>query len=91
MIVTVDGRERDKPVARFDSYCTYHRIATLTLADGLDPNAIHAVRIEIHPEQPDRSPVAFRLKDPENELRGEKFQGTRVRASQIMLLGELVE
>jgi lysophospholipase L1-like esterase len=88
--VTVDGKPLPKPVARFDSYCTYHRIATLRLARDLDPDGIHEVTVEIHPEQPDRQPVAFRLKDPETELRGPKYQGTNVRVGGILLLGELV-
>lgn len=91
VIVTVDGKKRDKPTPRFDSYCTYHRIATLTLASNLDPNEVHTVIVEIHPEQPDRQPVAFRLKNPEEELKGEKYQGTNVRASQILVLGDVVE
>ncbi len=91
VIITVDGRTRRKPVPRFDSYCTYHRIATLDIAAGLDPSAVHTVTIEIHPEQPDRRAVAFRLKDPDVELAGAKYQGTKVRASQILLLGDLVE
>jgi lysophospholipase L1-like esterase len=91
VIITVDGRKRARPAPRFDSYCTYHRIATLSLAQGLDPGAVHELAIEIHPDQPDRSAVAFRLKDPDVELKTEKYQGTRVRASQIMLLGDLID
>jgi lysophospholipase L1-like esterase len=91
VVVAVDENKRDKPIPRFDSYCTYHRIATLQLASGLDPTQIHTITIEVHPEQPDRSPVAFRLKDPETELKAAKYQGTKLRVSQIMLLGELVE
>ena len=90
VIITVDGVTREKPVARFDSYCTYHRIATLSLAEGLDPNEVHTVTMEIHPEQPDRQPVAFRLKDPETELKAPKYQGTKVRTSQILILGDVV-
>ncbi len=89
VMITVDGETRTRPVPRFDSYCTYHRIATLGLASGLDPQAVHTVTVEIHPEQPNRQPVAFRLKDPENELKAPKFQGTKLRISQVMLLGEL--
>lgn len=89
--VTVDGKKGDKPVPRFDSYCTYHRIATLDVVNDSDMNKVHEVTIEIHPEQPDRKCVAFRLKDPDNELRDPKFQGTRVWMSQLMLLGDLVE
>lgn len=91
VVVTVDGKAGGKPVPRFDSYCTYHRIATLGLVSDVDAEAVHEVSVEIHPEQPDRRSVAFRLKDPENELKAPKFQGTRVWMSQLMLLGDLVE
>ncbi|MCA9245819.1 MAG: SGNH/GDSL hydrolase family protein [Planctomycetales bacterium] len=91
VIITVDGQQRDKPVRRFDSYCTYHRIATLSLADGLDPEAIHTVSIEIHPEQPDRQSVAFRLENPAEELKSAKYQGTNIRVSQILVLGDVIE
>lgn len=90
-IVTVDGVTLAKPVPRFDSYCTYHRLATLKIADGLDPEKFHTVKIEVHPEQPDRKPVAFRLKDPDKELQEEKFQGTRLRIGNIQFLGDKIE
>ncbi len=89
--ITVDGKTQPRPRPRFDSYCTYHRIATLTIAAGLDPSAIHAVSVEVHPDQPNRHPVAFRLEDPATELKQPKFQGTKLRVSQVMLIGELVE
>ena len=88
--VTVDGKAGDRPVPRFDSYCTYHRIATLGVIEGNDMSAVHDVTIEIHPDQPDRKSVAFRLKDPDKELKEPKFQGTHVWMSQLMLLGDLV-
>lgn len=91
VLITVDGQTRDKPVLRFDSYCTYHRIATLGIAEGLDPDEIHTVTVEVHPQQPDRQAVAFRLKNPDEELKSPKYQGTRLRVSHIMLLGELVD
>ena len=90
VIVTVDGKTGTKPIPRFDSYCTYHRIATMGVASGLDSEKTHSVILEIDDEQPDRTPVAFRLKDPEKELKADKYQGTKVRASQILLLGDLV-
>ena len=86
--ITVDGVKRDKPVPRFDSYCTYHRISNLKIASDLDPSAEHEVTVEIHPDQPDRTPVAFRLKDPEAELKTDKYQGTRVWVGGLLLLGE---
>lgn len=88
--ITVDGKPHSKLTPRFDSYCTYHRIATLKLAQNLDPNKVHTVSIEIHPKQPDRKPVAFRLKNPEQELKAPKFQGTKIRVGKIMIRGELV-
>lgn len=90
VIISVDGKPREKLVPRFDSYCTYHRIATLSVAGDVDPEAIHEVTIEIHPDQPDRQAVAFRLKNPEVELKAPKYQGTNVRASQILVLGDIV-
>jgi hypothetical protein len=89
--ITVDGKTRPEPVPRFDSYCTYHRIATLSVADGLDPNELHTVTVEVHPKQPDRRPVAFRLKNPDVELKSAKYQGTNVRVSQILVLGDVVQ
>lgn len=91
VIITVDGQPLGKPVPRFDSYCTYHRIATLSVAEGLAADQVHTVTVEIHPEQPDRSPVAFRLKDPAVELKSPKYQGTNVRVSKILVLGDVVD
>lgn len=89
--ITVDSKRSANAAARFDSYCTYHRIATLSAAVNVDPDEIHEVVIEIDAKQPDRQSVAFRLKDPEKELLEPKFQGTNVWFSQIMILGDLAE
>lgn len=88
--VTVDGQTRDKLIARFDSYCTYHRLALIKVAADLDPNQVHTVTIKLDAEQPDRQPVAFRLKDPETELKSPKYTGTNLWIGQIQLLGDLV-
>ncbi|WP_372724624.1 GDSL-type esterase/lipase family protein [Novipirellula sp.] len=90
LIITVDGKRMPKVVPRFDSYCTYHRIATVQVAGGLDPNQVHTVTVEVDSEQPDRQSVAFRLKDPEVELKSPKYQGTNVRVGQILVLGDIV-
>ncbi|MDD4101201.1 MAG: SGNH/GDSL hydrolase family protein [Kiritimatiellae bacterium] len=88
--VTVNGKALKKPLPRFDSYCTYHRIATLGLVSGANTGEVHEVAVEIHPEQPDRRSVSHRLKDPERELAAPKYQGTRVWMSSLLLLGDLV-
>ena len=89
--VSVDGQTGAKPVPRFDSYCTYHRIATLGVFTGSGAEVTRGAVITLHPEQPDRSSISFRLKDPAKELAAPKFQGTRIWRSQIMLIGDLVE
>lgn len=91
VIVTTDGKTSAKPRPRFDSYCTYHRIASLCVANGKSMDEVHEVEVKIHPEQPDRKSVAFRLKDPDKELAAPKYQGTHIWVSQLMLLGDLVE
>jgi hypothetical protein len=54
VVVTVDGVERPKPVPRFDSYCTSHRIATL-------PRGSTQIRFIRSPSKSTRiSPIARR-------------------------------
>ncbi len=91
VIITVDGIQQTKIIPRFDRFCTYHRSTMLPVANNLDPTKIHTVSVEIHPEQPDRKSISFRLKNPKEELKSSKYQGTKIRASQIMIRGELVE
>lgn len=87
--ITVDGRRGSKPVARFDSYCTYWRIATLHVFQGAD--GVHEVEIKIDSEQPSRQSVAFRLKNPQKELAEAKYQGTKLWPAKIMLIGDIVQ
>lgn len=87
--VTVDGKRGARPVPRFDSYCTYHRLASLPVYEG--PDGVHTVEITIDKDQPDRHPVAFRLKDPEKELASPKYNGINWLVGQVMLVGDLVE
>ena len=84
--ITVDGKPAQRPTARFDSYCTYHRIATLHVYRG--KGGKHDVEITIDPNQPSRQPVAFRLKDPETELKTPKYNGTNFWPAKLLVLGE---
>lgn len=87
VIVTLD----DKPariVPRFDPYCTYHRLSTLTLGDGL-PDVLHTVKIEIHPDQPDKA--AILAKNGNTIDKPERFNGTKIFPGAILLVGEIVE
>jgi len=87
--ITVDGVRTKRPVPRFDSYCTYHRIATLGIYDGKD--GVHEVQIEVDKNEPSRQSVAFRLQNPDSELSSPKYRGTKFWPAQILLIGDLVQ
>jgi len=89
--ITVDGKRRAKPAARFDSYCTYYRLSSLNVGGGNNKDEVHTVEVEVDSQQPSRKSVAFRLKDPEKELKGEKFDGTTWIVGKIMLIGDIVD
>lgn len=87
VIVTLDDKPA-KIVPRFDSYCTYPRLATLLIGSEL-PDAVHTVKIEIHPEQPDKSKI---LAQRNNKIdKPERYDGTAIYPGAILLLGELVK
>lgn len=88
VVITVDGKPAGPPVPRFDSFCTYHRLASLTLGENL-PDAVHSVSVTLHPDPPDRSSVT----DHEKNKPGfdpKRYEGTAIRVGYLMLLGDLV-
>ena len=74
--------------ARFDAYCTYHRLATLSVGEGL-PETTHTVKLTIHPDQPDKAKILSergeKIDDPK------RFDGTVWYAGAILLVGDLEE
>lgn len=86
VIVSVDDQP-PRTVPRFDAYCTYHRLATLGLGSEL-PDTVHTVRIEVHPEQPDKPAILARNHNTID--RPERFDGTAFYPGAILLVGELV-
>lgn len=86
-VVTLDGKV-GKPIPRFDSYCSYHRLQVMGVAQGLE-DTVHEVTIEVHPDQPDRSSVVNREKDQPG-FNAEKYNGTVLRVGSIMLIGGIV-
>lgn len=83
--VEVDGKVRG-PVARFDSYCTYHRIATLSLGEDLAPGE-HEVTITLRGDQPDRTAVMAKDKAGTDPA---KYRGTVVWFGGVLVRGEIV-
>ena len=87
VIVTLDAQPA-KIVPRFDSYCTYPRLATLVIGSEL-PDTVHTVKIEIHPEQPDKAKI---LAQRQNKIdKPERYDGTAIYPGAILVLGELVK
>lgn len=81
-----DGPESVRP--RFDSYCTYHRLATLKVGQGL-PDTTHRVKITIHPDQPDKAAILAQRNEKIDDPR--RFDGRAWYAGAILLVGEWVE
>ena len=88
-ICTVDGRN-PAISERFDAYCSYHRLSSISIAERLSPNRIHTIEIEIGRTQPDRSCITDTLKD-NPDFNPADFDGTSMWVASIMLIGEIVE
>jgi hypothetical protein len=84
--VTVDDQ---KPVkrARFDSYCTYHRLAKTELASNL-PNGVHTVKVELLAEPLDKAKILSQRNEKID--RPERFAPLNWYAGEILVVGELV-
>lgn len=87
VVWTVDGKPGG-PTPRFDHYCTYHRLASLVLAAGLE-NKEHQVVIEIYPQEPDRTSVLDRVRNQPG-FDPKKYQGTNLRVGFLMMIGDLL-
>lgn len=86
VIVTLDDQP-PKIVPRFDAYCTYHRLATILVGTEL-PDAVHTVKIEVHPDQPDKAAILAKNKNTIDKP--ERFNGTAFYPGAILLVGEIV-
>lgn len=87
VIVTLDEQPA-KIVPRFDAYCTYHRLSSLMIGDGL-PDTVHTVKIEIHPDQPDKATILAKNKNTIDKP--ERFDGTKIFPGALLLMGDVVE
>jgi hypothetical protein len=87
VIVTLDD-QAPKVVARFDSYCTYARLGSFIIGTEMH-DAVHTVKIEIHPDQPDKAKI---LATRNNKIdKPERFDGTNFYPGAILLVGEMVK
>lgn len=86
IVVTLD-QAPPRTVARFDAFCTYHRLATLLVGTEL-PDEVHTVKLEIHPEPPDKVKILAQRKEVMDKP--ERYQGTSFYPGALLLVGELV-
>ena len=84
--VTLDDQPV-KVVPRFDAYCTYHRLSVLMIGTDLE-DKVHSVKIEIHPEQPDKA--AILAKNGNKIDKPERFDATAFYPGAILLVGDVV-
>lgn len=87
IIVTLDDQP-SKIVPRFDAYCTYHRLGTMVVGSDL-PDTVHTVRLEIHPQQPDKA--AILAKNGNKIDKPERFDGAAFYPGAILLVGEILK
>jgi hypothetical protein len=73
---------------RFDAFCTYHRLSTLSIGEDL-PQAVHKVKITILAGQPDKAKILAGRNEKIDDPR--RFDGTAWYAGGILLIGDLVE
>jgi hypothetical protein len=87
VIVTLD-QQPPKVVSRFDAYCTYRRLATLTIGSEL-ADEVHIVKIEISPQEPDKAKIlSQRNEKMDNPGR---FKSTEFYPGAILLVGDIVK
>jgi len=87
VIVTLDDQE-PKIVARFDAYCVYSRLNNFIIGTDL-PDTVHTVKIEIHPDQPDKAGILAKNKNVIDKP--ERFDGTVFYPGAILLVGDIVK
>lgn len=86
VVVTLDDTPA-RTVPRFDAYCTYHRLSMLTIGSEL-PDTLHTVKIEIHPDQPDKAKILAQRNEKMNDPK--RFDGTAIYPGAILLVGDIV-
>lgn len=86
VIVTLDNQPA-RVVANFDAFSLYFRLATLVIGTDL-PDTEHTVRIEIHPQQPDKAKILATRQETMD--RPERFNDTAFYPGALLLVGKLV-
>jgi len=87
LTVKVDDQP-ERMVARFDGYCTYHRLSQLLFASNLKEGA-HTARLTLLPDPPNKAKIIFAHNLPDLEKNPKKYEGIHWYVGAIMLIGDL--
>lgn len=92
LILTVDGVRQEALVNRFLPWSREHAAAGWpSIRSGLDPDKVHDVVLEIHPEANRRGMWGpFKGNSIDEELKDPKYQGQWIRINSLFIRGELV-
>jgi lysophospholipase L1-like esterase len=87
VIITLDDQ---KPMIkpRFDAYCTYYRLMYFDIGSNLS-NTMHTVKVEIHPDQPDKVSILAQRKEKMDDPK--RFNDRAWYAGALLLVGNLVK
>lgn len=86
--VTIDGKV-STPV-RIDSYCTYWRLALLTVGNGLE-DTVHTVQIKVLGEKLDKAKILASRNPGAVEKDPAKYDGANWYAGAVFIIGDLVK
>lgn len=85
LVVTVDGVSKE--INRFDGYCTYWRIASVVLAEGLDPETVHDISIEVK-KLDEKNLILFETNRKDYESNPSKYQQCEWYVGNFFLTGK---
>lgn len=86
--VMIDGKKKE--VKRIDGYCTYHRLAVLSVADNL-PDTEHSVEIKVLDTKLDKSKILFERNLGDMTKNPDKYAGIVWYVGGIFIIGEPVK
>lgn len=75
----------------FDPYCTYHRLALSTLADEMEPDKIHEIRLKVLDKELDKRGILFEHNRADFDKNPAKYDVKLLYAACLFIIGELCE
>lgn len=87
--VTINGKVSTPN--RIDAYCTYHRLALLSVGNNLDETVTHTVSIKVFHDKLDKAKILFPQNRPDLEKNPAKYDGANWYAGAIFIIGELIK